>query len=213
MAAPALADAPMESLRWYLEDYLRTPLGAYGERGPQIARQLPDWGARVFSALFGTGPGRDAYLRARGRGGGLEIVLRSGSAQLLALPWELMTDPERPVPLVLDDVVLSRRTPGTEDGGSPAPGPPGPGCGYCWSSPPPTTRPAPTTGPSLRRCCGSCARNTPRSNPPSSAHRRRTGWPRCCTRPGRRAGRSTSSTSTGPVRPTCRPRSPSRWWS
>ncbi|WP_327064079.1 tetratricopeptide repeat protein [Kitasatospora purpeofusca] len=116
-----LADAPMESLRWYLEDYLRTPLGAYGERGPQIARQLPDWGARVFSALFGTGPGRDAYLRARGRGGGLEIVLRSGSAQLLALPWELMTDPERPVPLVLDDVVLSRRTPGTEDGGSPAP--------------------------------------------------------------------------------------------
>ncbi|WP_328958622.1 tetratricopeptide repeat protein [Kitasatospora purpeofusca] len=115
-----LADAPMESLRWYLEDYLRTPLGAYGERGPQIARQLPDWGVRVFSALFGTGPGRDAYLRARGRGGGLEIVLRSGSAQLLALPWELMTDPARPVPLVLDDVVLSRRTPDTEDGGSPA---------------------------------------------------------------------------------------------
>ncbi|WP_406115378.1 tetratricopeptide repeat protein [Kitasatospora purpeofusca] len=117
-----LADAPMESLRWYLEDYLRTPLGAYGERGPQIARQLPDWGTRVFSALFGTGPGRDAYLRARGRGGGLEIVLRSGSAQLLALPWELMTDPDRPVPLVLDDVVLSRRTPDTEDGGSRAPG-------------------------------------------------------------------------------------------
>ncbi|MFD4907379.1 tetratricopeptide repeat protein [Kitasatospora purpeofusca] len=118
-----LADAPMESLRWYLEDYLRTPLGAYGERGPQIARQLPDWGARVFSALFGTGPGRDAYLRARSRSsGGLEIVLRSGSAQLLALPWELMTDPDRPLPLVLDDVVLSRRTPDTEDGGSPAPG-------------------------------------------------------------------------------------------
>ncbi|MFE6749873.1 tetratricopeptide repeat protein [Kitasatospora purpeofusca] len=117
-----LADASTESLRWYLEDYLRTPLGAYGERGPQIARQLPDWGARVFSALFGTGPGRDAYLRARGRGsGGLEIVLRSGSAHLLALPWELMTDPDRPVPLLLDDVVLSRRTPDTEDSGSPAP--------------------------------------------------------------------------------------------
>ncbi|KOV36702.1 hypothetical protein ADK60_06525 [Streptomyces sp. XY431] len=122
-----LADAPMESLRWYLEDYLRTPLGAYGERGPQIARQLPDWGTRVFSALFGTGPGRDAYLRARSRGrDGLEIVLRSGSAQLLALPWELMTDPDRPVPLLLDDVVLSRRTPDTEDGGSPAPGTGGP---------------------------------------------------------------------------------------
>ncbi|MFB7380952.1 tetratricopeptide repeat protein [Kitasatospora purpeofusca] len=123
-----LADAPMESLRWYLEDYLRTPLGAYGERGPQIARQLPDWGTRVFSALFGTGPGRDAYLRARGRSsGGLEIVLRSGSPQLLALPWELMTDPDRPVPLVLDDVVLSRRTPDTDDGGSHSLGLPGTG--------------------------------------------------------------------------------------
>ncbi|MFJ4091341.1 tetratricopeptide repeat protein [Kitasatospora sp. NPDC089913] len=121
-----LGDAPMEDLRWYLEDYLRTPLGPYGERGPQIARQLPDWGARVFGALFGTGAGRDAYLRARGRsragdgadGAGLEIVLRSRSAQLLALPWELMTDPERPVPLLLDGVALSRRTPDPEDAGS-----------------------------------------------------------------------------------------------
>ncbi len=114
-----LADAPMESLRWYLEEYLRTPLGPYGERGPQIARQLPEWGARVFSALFGTGPGRDAYHRARRRSGGLEIVLRSGSPQLLALPWELMADPARPSPLVLEEgVVLSRRTahPGSAGG-------------------------------------------------------------------------------------------------
>ncbi|MFB6889852.1 tetratricopeptide repeat protein [Kitasatospora sp. NPDC056327] len=103
-----LDDTARESLRWYLEDYLRSPFGAYGERGPHIARQLPGWGARMFSALLGTGPARDAYLRARERGGPLEILLRSASAPLLALPWELMTDPDRPVPLALDGVVVTR---------------------------------------------------------------------------------------------------------
>ncbi|MER6360727.1 tetratricopeptide repeat protein [Kitasatospora sp. NPDC001527] len=103
-----LDDTALENLRWYLEEYLRTPFGAYGERGPHIARQLPDWGARMFTALFGDGPGRDAYLRARTRGGGLEIVLRSDSAPLLGLPWELMTEPGRPWPLVLDDVLVTR---------------------------------------------------------------------------------------------------------
>ncbi|WP_380282994.1 tetratricopeptide repeat protein [Kitasatospora purpeofusca] len=103
-----LDDTALESLRWYLEDHLRTPFGAYGERGPHIARQLPGWGARMFSALLGDGPGRDAYLRSRARGGALEIVLRSDSAPLLALPWELMTDPGRPTAPALDDVVVTR---------------------------------------------------------------------------------------------------------
>ncbi|MET8698540.1 tetratricopeptide repeat protein [Kitasatospora sp. NPDC004723] len=103
-----LDDTALEDLRWYLEDHLRTPFGAYGERGPHIARQLPDWGARMFSALLGDGPGRDAYLRARARGGPLELVLRSDSAPLLGLPWELMADPGRRAPLVLDDVTVSR---------------------------------------------------------------------------------------------------------
>ncbi|MFE7561703.1 tetratricopeptide repeat protein [Kitasatospora sp. NPDC057500] len=103
-----LDDSALENLRWYLEDYLRTPFGAYGERGPHLARRLPDWGARMFSALFGDGPARDAYLRARARGGTLELVLRSDSAPLLALPWELTTDPGRLAPPVLDDVLLIR---------------------------------------------------------------------------------------------------------
>ncbi|WP_344341603.1 tetratricopeptide repeat protein [Kitasatospora putterlickiae] len=107
-----LDDSALENLRWYLEDYLRTPFGAYGERGPHLARQLPGWGARLLSALLGDGPGRTAYLRARARarvrGAALELVLRSDSAPLLALPWELMTDPGHPVPPVLDDVLVTR---------------------------------------------------------------------------------------------------------
>ncbi|MEV6974054.1 tetratricopeptide repeat protein [Kitasatospora sp. NPDC093806] len=106
-----LDDRDLADLRWYLEEYLRAPFGVYGDRGPDIARRLPEWGARIFAALFGTGPARDAYLRARARGGGLELVLRSDSARLLALPWELMADPGRPSPLALDGVAVSRNLP------------------------------------------------------------------------------------------------------
>ncbi|MFE7558634.1 tetratricopeptide repeat protein [Kitasatospora sp. NPDC057500] len=99
----------LDELRWYLEDYLQAPFGVYGDRGRAVERRLPAWGAAVFATLFGAGPGRDAYLRARARGDRLEIVLRSESAELLGLPWELMADPARPSPLVLEGVAVSRR--------------------------------------------------------------------------------------------------------
>ncbi|MGH3940604.1 MAG: hypothetical protein ACRDTG_18605 [Pseudonocardiaceae bacterium] len=46
---PLDADA-LEDLRWYLEDYLRAPFGVYGERGPQVAGRLSQWGQAVFAA-------------------------------------------------------------------------------------------------------------------------------------------------------------------
>ncbi|MEU9874860.1 CHAT domain-containing tetratricopeptide repeat protein [Streptomyces phaeochromogenes] len=107
-----LDEAALEELRWYLEEYLRAPFGVYGERGPRVEAQFPKWGAQVFEAVFGSGPARDAYTRARARGGPVEIVVRSGTAQHLGLPWELMADPERPTPIALDDqVVVSRSLP------------------------------------------------------------------------------------------------------
>lgn len=65
----------LEDLRWYLEDYLRAPFGVYGERGPRVASQLTGWGRAVFTAVFGAGPARDAYVRMRSRTGArVEIV-------------------------------------------------------------------------------------------------------------------------------------------
>ncbi|MFD7403575.1 tetratricopeptide repeat protein [Streptomyces sp. NPDC059866] len=108
-------DGPvLEELRWYLEEYLRAPFGVYGERGSQVAAQLPGWGERVFEAVFGAGPARDAYLRARtraaARGGRVELVVVSGAAEPLGWPWELMADPERPTPIALDAQMAVSRT-------------------------------------------------------------------------------------------------------
>ena len=60
-----LDDEALEDLRWYLEDYLRAPFGVWEDRGPRIQAQLAGWGEAVFASVFGSGPARDAYQRAR----------------------------------------------------------------------------------------------------------------------------------------------------
>jgi tetratricopeptide (TPR) repeat protein len=109
MTAAELAD-----LRWYLEDYLHTPFGVYEDRGEQVANQLGEWGQRVFDAVFGAGPARDAYvmLRTRATGPAAEIVFQSVVPGWLALPWELLRDPFCSRPLALAGITVSRRVPG-----------------------------------------------------------------------------------------------------
>ncbi len=102
----------LEDLRWYLEDYLRAPYGVYEERGPEVAAALAGWGRAVFESVFGSGPGRDAYVQARARAQtGTEIVFRSSAAAALGLPWELLHDPSRPTPVALDGVDVTRSIP------------------------------------------------------------------------------------------------------
>lgn len=111
---PLDADA-LEDLRWYFEDYLLVPYGVYGDKGPHVAAQLRDWGEAVFRAVFGSGPARDAYLQLRSRPGA-EIVFRSPTAAALALPWELMHDPDRPAPVALDMGGVIRALPAVQLG-------------------------------------------------------------------------------------------------
>ena len=96
LAWPLDADA-LEDLRWYLEDYLLAPFGVWQDRGPEVRDKLSGWGDEVFASVFGGGPARDAYQRARDRG--LEVVFRSAEPGLLGLPWELMRDGAGPVAL------------------------------------------------------------------------------------------------------------------
>jgi hypothetical protein len=96
MRWPLAGDA-LEDLRWYLEDYLRAPFGVWEDRGPAVRGRLAGWGDELFGSVFGTGPARDAYQRARDRG--LEVVFRSAVPGLLGLPWELMRDGSGPVVL------------------------------------------------------------------------------------------------------------------
>jgi tetratricopeptide (TPR) repeat protein len=109
-----LDSGALSDLRWYLEDYLVAPFGVYEERGPHVQAQLAEWGEAVFSALFATGPARDAYVGLRHRLATTELVFRSSSPAMLGLPWELMRDPAHPTPLALDLAGMSRSLPNSE---------------------------------------------------------------------------------------------------
>ena len=92
----------LEDLRWYLEDYLRAPYGVYGDRGARVAGSCGLGASRSSELVFGSALARDAYVRGPERRRASEVVLRSSSAAFLGLPWELMADPARPMPLALD---------------------------------------------------------------------------------------------------------------
>jgi CHAT domain len=109
-----LEGATLEDLRWYLEDYLLAPFGVWEDRGPTVAERLPDWGKRVFEAVFAAAPTREAYQRARDRG--LEVVFRSADPGWLGLPWELMRDGDGPVALGAGGI--SRSLPTTDREGT-----------------------------------------------------------------------------------------------
>ncbi|HCT77522.1 MAG TPA: hypothetical protein DGG94_13045 [Micromonosporaceae bacterium] len=102
-----LDETATEELRWYLEDYLRAPYGAFAERGEAIAAGLRDWGRMVFAALFEQAPVRDALDALKVTSSRIEVVLRAANAGWLGLPWELMWD-AGPVPLALDGVGIDR---------------------------------------------------------------------------------------------------------
>lgn len=96
----------LADLTWYLEKYLSAPCALYAKKGAAIEGKLKDWGEALFDAVFASGPPRDAYQRARGSQA--ELVIRSEAAAFLALPWELIKDPDRPSPLALDLRGISR---------------------------------------------------------------------------------------------------------
>jgi tetratricopeptide (TPR) repeat protein len=99
-------------IRWYLEDYLQTPFGIYDQRASEASALLMDWGEQVFSALFGSGPGAEAYtLTTAGGHSNLEVCIQSDSPRWLAFPWELMKDPSRSRPLTLELAGLTRGLP------------------------------------------------------------------------------------------------------
>lgn len=118
-----LATDELEDLRWYVEDYLRAPFGVYEQRGTEIAGQLPEWGRRLFAAVFGSGPARDAYIGMRNRaqacsgasGEQPEILFRSPSAAWLGLPWELARDAADSSPIALAGMEIVRSLPAGMD--------------------------------------------------------------------------------------------------
>ncbi|MCH5352212.1 MAG: hypothetical protein J1E06_01955, partial [Acutalibacter sp.] len=80
----------LPELRWYLEEYLQTPFGAYQQLAESVAETMCTWGATVFDALF-TGYARDWYQDAKRKNfEGFRIKITSDSPEIMSWPWETL---------------------------------------------------------------------------------------------------------------------------
>lgn len=83
-----------QDLRWYLENFLELPTGAYPDLAERVQDSLREWGTACFKALFQ----QQAYLwfqEARKNGlENLHLKISSDDPRVLAWPWEALYDPE-----------------------------------------------------------------------------------------------------------------------
>ncbi len=110
-----LTGEDVADLRWYLEEYLSAPFSVYEDRGTRIAARLPEWGRRMFGAVFRTDAAVAAYDVLRDRaseGKPTELVLRSAIPESLAQPWELLHDNSPGMPVAQHGIAISRSLPG-----------------------------------------------------------------------------------------------------
>ncbi len=84
----------LPELRWYLEEYLQAPFGAYLHRAACVSETMRDWGRAVFDTLF-AGRGRDWYQEAKRAGlEQLRLKIVSDSAAVMSWPWEAIYSAE-----------------------------------------------------------------------------------------------------------------------
>ncbi|MCW5199085.1 hypothetical protein VU06_05040, partial [Desulfobulbus sp. F3] len=83
-----------QDLRWYLEQFLELPTGAYPDLAERVQDCLRKWGTGCFETLFQ----KQAYLwlqEARKEGlENLHLKISSDDPRVLAWPWEALHDPE-----------------------------------------------------------------------------------------------------------------------
>lgn len=80
----------LPELRWYLEDYLQEPFGAYQQQAESVAETIKAWGRSVFDALF-VGYARDWYQDAKRQCfEELRIKIASDSPEIMSWPWEAL---------------------------------------------------------------------------------------------------------------------------
>jgi tetratricopeptide (TPR) repeat protein len=91
-----------ERIRWYLEDLPQYP----SDPGPAVAQQVREWmerlGKELFQRIFAQNPSADAIAQQLRSGGtGLRVEVHTSEEAPHEIPWELLRDPQRNLPLAL----------------------------------------------------------------------------------------------------------------
>jgi len=112
-----LTEKDLRELRWYLEEYLDWPYNEpVRKRAQKIERQLDEWGAALFDAVFAQPEARvlcDRLLESKDEA--RFVTIQSPDARVLRLPWELLRD--KAGPLITAGISIRRHV---EQGVTPA---------------------------------------------------------------------------------------------
>ncbi|MCP4110146.1 MAG: CHAT domain-containing protein, partial [Desulfobacteraceae bacterium] len=106
---PPIDKKQIDELRWYLEDYLKWPVGPPVKRAARIEKKLHKWGKSLFDEVFADKEAYGIWLQFRTSPIDRPRVLTIDSTvpEILRLPWELMANED--AHLFALDITLRRR--------------------------------------------------------------------------------------------------------
>jgi len=90
----AVTDEQRRLIQWYLEEYLHCPWGEFRIRAKQAEELMERLGAELFDAVFSSRETGRLYAHVVDDLANTRIVIHASSSEGIALPWELMRDPE-----------------------------------------------------------------------------------------------------------------------
>ena len=84
-----------QEIGWYFQDYLQDPFGDSGARAQEVETSLRNLGRLMFEAVFrGNQEAQSYYSTAVAEGlDGYPLTIVSNNPSFLALPWELLNEP------------------------------------------------------------------------------------------------------------------------
>jgi hypothetical protein len=112
-----------QDLRWYVETYGSHSLDDPDDReAARIRDLLPAWGKRLFEAVFGDRAAERLFNRFQDAGDATRLITVSAEhPEILALPWELLHEPNAPdgTHLFRENLGIRRRYAGAGGGRPP----------------------------------------------------------------------------------------------
>jgi tetratricopeptide (TPR) repeat protein len=90
-----LTDGQQSLLQWYLEEYLQYPWGEWRTRAERAEALMAQIGQELFRAVFGDSKTAPLWNHVADHLPETRVVIHAQSPEAVALPWELLWDPDR----------------------------------------------------------------------------------------------------------------------
>jgi hypothetical protein len=96
-------------IRWYLESFLQYPMDSAPEIARRVEGRMHEIGVELYEKIFGRHDAIKLWGRLRQAGlGSVRVEIVSGAHDVVAIPWELLRDPDTNTPLALDALAFVR---------------------------------------------------------------------------------------------------------